>query len=198
MVGVGCHQQNRLPFQQAKYAIMILMIGRKIQERGSFLRDAVFAASDGLVTTFAVVAGSQGASLGPVVVVIMGFANLFADGISMSSGTYLGVKSEVEFEKAEGDTYMHEAAPLKQALLAFLSFDLAGLIPIVPYVLGLKGAFYISITLVFIVLFIIGILRGRFTRKFWIKSGFEMLFVGGAAAVVAYSTGYIIETIILK
>ena len=93
---------------------------------------------------------------------------------------------------------LHEAAPLKQALVSFFSFDLAGLIPIVPYVLGLKGAFYISIALVFIVLFIIGILRGRFTRKFWIKSGFEMLFVGGAAAVVAYLTGYFIGNIISK
>ena len=75
-----------------------------IHERSSYLRDAVFAASDGLVTTFAVVAGSQGAGLGQTIVVIMGFANLFADGISMSSGTYLGTKSEEEFEHKEGET----------------------------------------------------------------------------------------------
>ncbi len=171
---------------------------KAIHERGSFLRDIVFAASDGLVTTFAVVAGSQGASLGSAVVIIMGFANLLADGISMSSGTYLGVKSEVEFEKAEGDTHLHEAAPMKQATVTFFSFDIAGLIPIIPYVLGLKNAFLISIISVFVVLFIIGAFKGSFTKKHWFRSGCEMLSIGGFAAVIAYSTGYFIESVILK
>jgi vacuolar iron transporter family protein len=169
-----------------------------IHERGSFLRDAVFAASDGLVTTFAVVAGSQGASLGPTVVVIMGFANLLADGISMSAGTYLGVKSEVEFEKEKGGLHSHEAAPFKQALVAFVSFGAAGLVPLIPYIFGFKNAFWVAVTLVFLVLFLIGALRGFFTNKRWFKSGLKIMIVGGAAAVVAYLTGFIIEHIILK
>ncbi len=169
-----------------------------IHERGSFLRDAVFAASDGLVTTFAVVAGSQGASLSPAIVLIMGFANLLADGVSMSSGTYLGVKSEMEFEKVEGDSHFHDATPFKQALITFVSFDMAGLIPLLPFIFGLKNAFYISIGLVFIVLFIIGIFRGVFTKKHWYKSGCEMFLIGGLSAVIAYSTGYVIDKFILK
>ena len=69
----------------------------KLHEKGTLLRDAVFASDDGLITTFAVVAGSFGASLSPSVVLILGFANLFADGISMSTGTYLGTKSEIDY-----------------------------------------------------------------------------------------------------
>ena len=68
-----------------------------IHERASLLGSAVFAANDGLITTFAVVAGSFGASLDSNVIIILGFANLFADGFSMASGNYLGTKSEIEY-----------------------------------------------------------------------------------------------------
>jgi VIT1/CCC1 family predicted Fe2+/Mn2+ transporter len=115
----------------------------------------------------------------------------------MSSGTYLGVKSEMDFEKAEGDLHSHEAAPLKQGLVAFLSFDLAGLVPLLPYIFGMRNSFYISVALVFAVLFLIGALRGKFTRKHWFKGGCEILLIGGMAAVVAYLTGYVIENFII-
>lgn len=52
------------------------------------IEDFVYGATDGAVTTFAVVAGVVGASLSPSVILIMGFANLFADGLSMSIGNY--------------------------------------------------------------------------------------------------------------
>ena len=77
-------------------------IKEKIHDKASLIRDIVIAGNDGVVTTFAVVAGSLGASLSPSVVLILGFANLFADGLSMSTGAYLGVKSEIEFENNSG------------------------------------------------------------------------------------------------
>lgn len=60
----------------------------------SYLRDFVYGAIDGAVTTFAIVAGVAGASLGPGVVVVLGLANLFADGFSMAVSNYLGTKAE--------------------------------------------------------------------------------------------------------
>lgn len=68
-----------------------------------FLKDSVYAANDGIVTTFAVVAGVVGASLDPFIILILGFANLVADGFSMATGNYLGTKSE-------SDHYNHERA----------------------------------------------------------------------------------------
>jgi hypothetical protein len=50
-----------------------------------YIRDIVYAANDGLVTTFAVVA-DRGASLAGMVVLVLGFANLAADGLSMGLG----------------------------------------------------------------------------------------------------------------
>ncbi|HAW18921.1 MAG TPA: hypothetical protein DCX14_01960, partial [Flavobacteriales bacterium] len=59
-----------------------------------YLGEAVYGGIDGCVTTFAVVAGSEGAGLGTEVVIILGCANLIADGFSMSVGAYLSSKSE--------------------------------------------------------------------------------------------------------
>jgi vacuolar iron transporter family protein len=65
------------------------------------LEDFVYGATDGAVTTFAVVAGVIGASLSPSIVLILGFANLFADGLSMAVGNYLAAKTRLEYiEKA--------------------------------------------------------------------------------------------------
>lgn len=64
---------------------------------GRYLKDAVYGANDGVVTTFAVVAGVSGANLSPEIVFIIGAANLLADGFSMAVSNYLGAKSETEF-----------------------------------------------------------------------------------------------------
>lgn len=63
----------------------------KLQE---YLREFVYGGIDGAVTTFAVVAGGFGANLDPGILIILGLANLLADGFSMSVGAYLSAKSE--------------------------------------------------------------------------------------------------------
>ena len=59
-----------------------------------YLREFVYGGIDGSITTFAVVAGAEGAGLSSAIVIIMGFANLIADGFAMSIGSYLSSKSE--------------------------------------------------------------------------------------------------------
>ena len=61
------------------------------------IEDFVYGATDGAITTFAVVAGVVGASLSPSVILILGFANLFADGFSMSIGNYLSGQTRREY-----------------------------------------------------------------------------------------------------
>ena len=82
------HNEDILP-QKSKWA--------NIQE---YLGEFVYGGIDGSVTTFAVVAGSAGAGLPGSVIIILGFANLIADGFSMSVGSYLSKKSEMQnYEK---------------------------------------------------------------------------------------------------
>ena len=59
-----------------------------------YIAEFVYGGIDGAITTFAVVAGATGAGLDTSVVVILGFANLIADGFSMSVGNYFSSKAE--------------------------------------------------------------------------------------------------------
>ena len=65
----------------------------------SYLRDFVYGAIDGTVTTFAVVSGVAGAGLSTGVIIVLGMANLLADGFSMAASNYLGTKTEEELRK---------------------------------------------------------------------------------------------------
>ena len=68
---------------------------------GQYLKSFVYGGLDGIVTTFAVVAGVAGANLSASVVLVLGVANLIADGISMAFGDYLSTKAENEYMAAE-------------------------------------------------------------------------------------------------
>lgn len=70
--------------------------------------DFVYGGIDGAITTFAVVAGVEGASLAVPIILIMGFANLFADGFSMAIGKYLSDRSSQElYERIRKIEYEH-------------------------------------------------------------------------------------------
>jgi VIT1/CCC1 family predicted Fe2+/Mn2+ transporter len=76
--------------------------------RPSFLRDWIYGGIDGVVTTFAVVSGVAGAQLSSRVVLILGFANLIADGFSMAAANFLGTRAERdELAKLEAIEHSH-------------------------------------------------------------------------------------------
>ena len=62
----------------------------------SYLREWVYGGIDGVVTTFAIVAGVAGASLSPLIVVILGVANLVGDGFSMAAGAFSSTRTETD------------------------------------------------------------------------------------------------------
>src|SRR3989344_4808964 len=68
---------------------------------GQYLKSFVYGGLDGIVTTFAVVAGVAGANLSASVVLVLGVANLIADGISMAFGDYLSTKAENQYMAAQ-------------------------------------------------------------------------------------------------
>jgi len=90
-----------------------------------YLKDVIYGANDGIITTFAVVAGVAGADLSPLVVVLLGGANLIADGFSMAVSNYLGSKSEHDLIQKEyrekftevAQTPRHEQNEMKALLV---------------------------------------------------------------------------------
>lgn len=76
------------------------------QRYQKYLGEFVYGGVDGSVTTFAVVAGAAGAALDSGVVIVLGMANLIADGFAMSVGSFLSTKSEKDnFNKHEAIEY---------------------------------------------------------------------------------------------
>lgn len=159
------------------------------ERAGKYIGDIVYGANDGIITTFAVVAGVAGAELSPKIVVILGVANLLADGFSMAASNYLARKSEHEYKQAQ-EKIKIDIRPIKNALTTFIAFVIAGSIPLVPYVFNLgENTFYSAILATSIALFLVGSLRTLVIGTKWWRAGFEMLFIGSLAAFVSYIIG---------
>lgn len=172
-----------------------IRFARGVNKEASLLRDVVFGANDGVVTTFAVIAGSLGGGLSTQTVIILGFANLIADGFSMASGIYLGAKSEADMEKSERNAHWREDVPLIQGVITYIAFACGGFVPLIPFIFRIKNEILTSTVLMFSFLFVVGMGRSIFTHKNALRSGLEMLFVGGLAAGLAYGAGHLVEQI---
>jgi VIT1/CCC1 family predicted Fe2+/Mn2+ transporter len=74
-------------------------IKKRLQQlpKSQNISDAILGGIDGCVTTFAVVSGTIGAGLPSTIAVILGFANLLADGFSMGISDYEAQKAELEY-----------------------------------------------------------------------------------------------------
>ena len=234
------------------------MIIKKLRSIGEgYLRDAIYAANDGIVTTFAVVSAVAGAALESNIIIILGFANLLADAFSMATGNYMGTRSE-------GDQYDHEkemrekefdnnpekfkksaskyfaslgkyseqdaqtmtnimskdkefflqtmiqnrmgisasdvSDALKNGAVTFCAFVVAGVVPLIPYVIfsgnNTNTNFIIVCVFTGATLFLVGALRTVFSAKSWILGGLEMLVAGGIAASIAFGLGYGLKAIV--
>jgi hypothetical protein len=99
-----------------------------------YVRELIYGANDGIITTFAVVARG-GLSLR--VVLIIGAANLFADGLSMAVGNYLSIRSHESVRETQ-ELPEEEASPFRHACATFLAFVLAGAVPLVPYMVPIS------------------------------------------------------------
>jgi VIT1/CCC1 family predicted Fe2+/Mn2+ transporter len=76
----------------------------------NYVRDWIYGGVDGAVTTFAVVSGVAGAELSVPIVLILGFANLAADGFSMAASNFLGTRAEIDdYRRIEKIEYRHIA-----------------------------------------------------------------------------------------
>lgn len=154
-----------------------------------YIGDLVYGSNDGVVTTFAAVAGVEGGALTPLTVLIVGVANLAADGLSMGIGNYLAIRARENAREADG-LPEEEAEPVRHGLATFVSFVVAGSIPLIPYAVpihAVPGRLSTGLTLA--TLFLIGAGRGLVTRRSWVKTGLEVLTLGAIAGMAAYGAG---------
>lgn len=92
----------------------------------------------------------------------------------------------VEGEYGLGSVDPH---PFKAAMATFIAFLVAGMVPLLPFLLSLDQAFTISVCMTMGVFFAIGAFKSRWSLAPWWRSGFETFLIGGAAALIAYLVG---------
>lgn len=162
-----------------------------------YVREIIYGSNDGVITTFAVVAGVAGGSLPVSVVLICGAANLLADGLSMAVGNYLSIRSHESVLEAQG-LPEEEASPARHGLATFAAFVTAGVVPLLPYLMpGLGGErFAWSIAVTLLSLFTVGALRSLIAAVRWWSAGLEMLGLGGVVALVAYWSGAFVAALL--
>ena len=162
-----------------------------------YIRDLVYGANDGIITTFAVVAGVAGGSLSETAVLIIGAANLAADGLSMAVGNFLAIRAN-ESARAVEDLPEEEAHPEKHAVATMIAFVMAGAVPLASSVFPelWPGRFAWSCALTLGTLFAVGAARGLITLDRWWAAGAEMLALGVCVAGAAYAAGYLVAAMV--
>ena len=101
--------------------------------------------------------------------------------------------------KNELNLIEEKTSPIKKGAVTFVSFAIIGFIPLVPYFLSFfsetikASVFQLSVIMTFIAFFFIGSAKVYVTGKNWLKSGLETLFMGGAAAIIAYGIGFLLR-----
>jgi vacuolar iron transporter family protein len=168
--------------------------GRPPTGFGHYLRDLVYGSLDGVITTLAVVAGTMGAELEPRVGLILGVANLVADGISMGASNYLGLKSELE---QTGRSVALEM-PWRHGVATTSAFAIVGSAPLLAYVLprpSWLSTLALALVMSAVTLAIVGGLRGRYSGSSAFRSSLEMLVVGLGAAGSAFLIGGVVNVL---
>ncbi|HVG72355.1 MAG TPA: VIT1/CCC1 transporter family protein [Vicinamibacterales bacterium] len=158
-----------------------------------YIRELIYGANDGIITTFAVVAGVAGGGLSVRVVLIIGAANLVADGLSMAVGNYLSIRSHESVLEAQ-ELPEEETYPLRHAVATFAAFVTAGIVPLVPYMSSAftSRRFVLSIAFTLTAMFAVGASRALISRVQWWRAGSEMLTLGAIVALVAYMSGRLV------
>src|SRR5690606_19416706 len=136
-----------------------------------YLPDLILGANDGIITTLAVVSGVVGAALPVRVILILGFANLVADGFSMAASNVLARRSD-----AAGGAPPPMTVAARHGAATFIGFSVAGLVPLLAYLSPWfeGGRFAAAVGLALLTLFAVGAGRARFLERRWPQAGLEM------------------------
>jgi VIT1/CCC1 family predicted Fe2+/Mn2+ transporter len=114
----------------------------------------------------------------------------------MGMSNYLSRRSELDYQRSvranDRDPPSQPSdgkSPRRTAFVTFLAFVIAGWAPLIPYILGAKPTFLLSIAFTGFAFFAVGASRSLVTSRRWYVNGAEMFVVGMVAAVVAYTVG---------
>jgi len=155
----------------------------------NYLSEIVYGGTDGIITTYAIIASSIGIQLNPYAIVVIGLASLIADAFSMATSSYLSEEAR-----------MNKKHSINVAIVTFVSFVFFGGIILLPYFYSFYNPTYtptfnVFVILSSIILAIIGLLRG-YKKPIGKKviSVIETVSIGLIASIISYVIAKQMET----
>lgn len=151
------------------------------------MSDFIYGGMDGVITTSAIIAGIIGANISTKYALVLGLANLCADGFSMGISRYNSLV----------DMNFSTKYPLYASIITFLSFVVMGAIPFIPFLfisfdndILLKQMLFVCSFVAFI---LIGVIKGFFTKKY-LKSIGEVVIIGSIGIYISFRVSRYVKT----
>lgn len=155
-----------------------------------FIRNFTFGVEDSLVSTVGLLAGIAVAGVEQESIILTGLVLIFVEAFSMGVGSLLSERSVEEYENQT----LSMQKPLRASLIMFVSYVLAGFIPLGPYFYGVSNnTIILSVLLTLLSLFTLGATSGKMFRgKIW-RDGILTLVLGGLAILVGIIVGQVAD-----
>ncbi len=154
-----------------------------------YIHSAFFGVEDSLISTTGALAGIAIGSGNRSVILLTALVIIAVESTSMGASEFISEETEEEIEKLK-----LPANPKISGLLIFLSYVVAGLVPLAPYLFfAPTQAIPISVVLALVGLTILGIVKGKLTKLNPLKSAFEVLIIGGIATSIGIVVGIVFK-----
>ncbi len=152
-----------------------------------YIHSIFFGIEDSLVSTTGALAGIAISSGSKELILVTALVIIAVESTSMGASEFLSEETEEDIEKEK-----MPANPKVSGLILFLSYGISGLIPLIPYlVLTGWAAIITSITAALFGMIILGIVKGKVSKKSPFRSALEVLIIGGIAAGIGIAVGLI-------
>lgn len=155
-----------------------------------YVRSSLFGFQDALVSTSGVIVGIATGTSDRRIIILAALVAVSVEAISMAAGQYLSERAVHHM----GEKEAHTDNELIGALIMFVSYIIGGAIPVIPiFFLPAPLIGIASIIFTFFGLFVLGYVTGRIVKRNTLRSAFEMLLIGGLAAMIGATVGYFLK-----
>ncbi len=156
-----------------------------------YVRNFTFGVEDSLASTVGLLSGIASASQANRTIVITGLVLIFTEALSMGIGSFLSDQSVQEYSRHK-DVSLSRSIP--SALIMFISYLIAGIIPIAPYMwLPSPYSLYLSIVLAILALGLLGAINAKISHTKARPHIFRMMILGGSVTVAGVVIGSLLH-----
>lgn len=161
---------------------------KRVNNTSLYIRNITFGVEDSLASTVGLLSGVASANVSKTTIIITGVILVFTEALSMGVGSFLTEESVVEYK------HKRETNIIPAAIAMFVSYFIAGLLPIAPYIIfEMPYALWFSIAASLIGLSILGICNALIAKTSLIRSARRMLLLGGSVAVAGLVVGDLLK-----